>query len=247
MLTLHTALSAALRNGRRAVQNDREARNAFLDLLEDVEAQGRRNEYAFRVAGTLFRAEFVGPVRSAYRDGERIHARFGDEVHHLVGFGVGVVLGRYLVLDAGQHAEFAFHRYVELVGVFDHLAGERHVLVVGEVAAVDHHRREAHVDARFAEFEGVAVVEVQADGDVAAQLLGILYGSLGHVAQDGLVGVFACAARNLKDDGRCGFDASLYDGLHLFHVVEVEGRNGIFARHGLFEHLSGINQSQFLV
>ena len=73
---------------------------------------GRRNEYAFRVAGTLFRAEFVGPVRSAYRDGERIHARFGDEVHHLVGFGVGVVLGRYLVLDAGQHAEFAFHRYV---------------------------------------------------------------------------------------------------------------------------------------
>ena len=206
-----------------------------------------RYEYTLRIAGALFRPELVRPVRCAYRDGEGIHTRLGDEIHHLVGFGVGMVFGRYFVFDTGQNAEFSFDRYVELVGVFHHLAGERHVFVIGKVATVYHDRRETHVDAGFAEFEGVAVVEMEADGNVPAQLLGILHGALCHVAQDGLVRILACSARNLQDDGRRGFDAGLYNGLHLFHVVEVEGRDGIFSRHGFLEHLSGIDQSQFLV
>ena len=97
------------------MEDNREAGNAFFNLFEDVEPKGRRYEYTLRIAGALFWPELVRPVRCAYRDGEGIHTRLGDEIHHLVGFGVGMVFGRYFVFDTGQNAEFSFDRYVELV------------------------------------------------------------------------------------------------------------------------------------
>ena len=56
------------------------------------------------------------------------------EIHDVLGLRVGVVLGRHVVLHAGQHAQLALHGHVELVRVVHHLLGQRHVLLVGEVA-----------------------------------------------------------------------------------------------------------------
>ena len=66
--------------------------------------------------------------------------------------------------------------------------------------------------------------------------------ALGHVAQQGLVGVVTRAFRHLQDDGRLGFDGSHDDGLHLFHIVEVESGDGIAAVHGLGEHFTGVHK-----
>ena len=59
---------------RGAVQHDREARDALLDLLEDVEAERRRHEHAVGVARALRGLELVGAVRGADRDGQRVDA-----------------------------------------------------------------------------------------------------------------------------------------------------------------------------
>ena len=133
------------------------------------------------------------------------------------------------------------------MSVLDDLLREGHVLVVGESRTVDHHRREAHVDAALAQLERVAVVEVQHDGNVLAQLLGVLDGALRHVAQQRLVGVFAGARRYLEDHRRRSLDAGRDDRLHLLHVVEVERRDGITAFDGLGEHLAGVHKTQIFV
>ena len=145
---------------------------------------------------------------------------------------------RDFVFDARENAEFAFDGYVIFVGVVDNLGGELHVLVVGERRTVDHDGREAVLYAGLAQFKRVAVVEVQNDRNFAAELLCVFGRALGHVAQKRLVGVLARAARNLKDYGRFCFDASLDDGLHLFHVVEVKRGDRIFACDSLFEKLA---------
>ena len=156
--------------------------------------------------------------------------------------------GGYFVLYAGQHTEFALDGDVVLVGIFYHLTGDSDILLIGEGAAVVHHAGEAHVDAALAGLEAVAVVEVQHNlGVGAAKLFGILHGTLGHVAQEGGVGIVACTLRNLKDDGALGLDSGLDDGLHLLHVVEIEGGDGIAAVDCFLEHLTGVHESDFLV
>jgi len=50
-----------------------------------------------------------------------------------------------------------------IVRVFHDLLGERNVLFVRMVAAVDHHGGEAAVDAALADIEPVAMIQVQAD------------------------------------------------------------------------------------
>ena len=123
------------------------------------------------------------------------------------------------------------------------------ILFIRQRRTVDHDRRKAHVDAALAQFERVAVIEVQADRNAfaAVELLGILYGSLSHVAQQRLVGIFAGSGRYLQNDGRIHLDTCRDDGLQLLHVVEVECRNGIAAFDGLGEHLSRVHQSEFFV
>ena len=136
------------------MQHDGEARKLLLDGGQYVESQGRRNQTArLGIYGALLGGELVGSVRGADRDGQRIDARLGHEVNDLFGLGVVADFGSYLVLDAGQHAQFAFDRHVVLVSILDDLFREGYVLIVGERRTVDHHRREAHVDAALAQLE----------------------------------------------------------------------------------------------
>ena len=121
------------------MQHDGEAGQFLLDGFEHVESQRRRHEATRgRVNSALFRVEFVALCESADVDGQRINAGLGHVVDDFPGLGA-VAFGGHFVFHAGQHAEFAFHGYVELMGVVDDLFREGHVLVVGQGRAVDHH------------------------------------------------------------------------------------------------------------
>ena len=236
-----------LRHGRGAVQHDREPGDALLDLLQDVETEFGRHEHAVRIARALLGLELIGSVRRADRDGQRIHTGLLHEILHVLGTGVGMVFGRNLVLDTGQHTQLALHRHIVLVGILHDLLRQRHVLIVRQVRTVDHHRRETHIDAILAKLEGIAVIQMQHDRNVLAQLLGILHGTLGHVAQNGRIGILAGTRRHLHNHGRRSFDARLHDGLHLLHVIEIESGNGIPTLDRLGKHLAGIHQAQFFI
>ena len=238
-----------LRHRAGAMEHDGEAGEFLLDGLEDVESQRRRQQTAgLGVDGALLGFELVGAVGGADGDGEGVAAGAGGEVYDLLGLGVVGDLGGHLILDAGQYAELALDGDVVLVGVLDDLAGDADVLLVGECAAVVHHTGEAHVDAGLAGLEAVAVVEVQHNlGVGATELFGILDGTFGHIAQEGRVGILAGAFRHLQDDGALGFDGGHDDGLHLLHVVEVEGGDGIATVDSLAEHLASVHETYFLI
>ncbi len=149
-----------------------------------------------------------------------------------------------LIFHAGENAKLTFDGNVVLVGVVNDLLGQGHVLLVGEVASVDHHGRETAVDAALAKLEAVTVVEVEDNlGVLPAEFLGIGDSTLGHVAEQGGVGIVAGAFGNLENHGRLLFGSGLDDGLELLHVVEVEGGDCITALDGLGKHLTGVDQA----
>ena len=159
-----------------------------------------------------------------------------------------MVLSYDIVFDTSQDTELTFYRDIVLVCVVYDRLGQRYVLVVGQVRAVDHHRGEAHLDAALAELEAIAVVEVESDLWVgAAELLSILYSTLCHVAKESLVSVLACATGHLKDDRRLRFNDSADNRLELLHVVEVECWDSIATLDSLSEHLARVHQAEFFV
>ena len=222
--------------------------SSFSMAASTSNARGRNQTARLGIYGALLRRELVGAVRRTDRDGQRIDAGLRDEINDLLGFGVVALLGGNLVFDAGQHAQLALDRHVELVSIFNDLLRQGDVFVVGKRRTVDHYRREAHIDAALAGLERVSVVEVQHDlGLGPTQLLGILHGAFGHVAQQGLVGVVTRTLRYLEDHRRLGLGSSLDDGLELLHVVEVESGDGVAALDGLGEHLAGVHEAQLFV
>ena len=86
-------LDVVLRDGRRAVQNDREARKLADNLFQDVEAQ-------LRVGARL---ELVSAMRGADGDGQGVTAGLGDELLNLFRTGVVRVISSnvHFVLNAG--------------------------------------------------------------------------------------------------------------------------------------------------
>ena len=178
-------------------------------------------------------------------DGEGIATGTGGELDHFLGLGVVRLLGGDLVLDTGQDTQLSLDRHVMGVGVLDDLLGEGDVLLERQGAGIDHHGRETVVDAALAELEGITVVEVQADlGMLPSQFLGILDSTLGHVLEEGLVGVVARALGDLQDHRGFLLGAGLDDGLELLHVVEIERRDRIASLHRLGKHLSGVDKTQ---
>ena len=142
-----------------------------------------------------------------------------------------------IVFDPCQDAEFAFHGDVVLVCILHDLAREFHVLLVRVVRAVDHDGREAGFHAGLAQFERIAVVQVEDDRDGIAEFVGVVHCPFGEVFEQGLVGVLARAAGDLEEDRGFGLNAGADDGLQLFQIVEVECRDGISTLHGLLKKL----------
>ena len=81
-------LNVVLRNGRRTVENDREAGEAFAYFFQNVEAERRGNEDTLFVSGALFGFEFIRAVGSADSDSEGVNAGFLNEFFHFFGINV---------------------------------------------------------------------------------------------------------------------------------------------------------------
>ena len=233
-------LHIVLRDGGRAVQHDGEAGQTLADLLQHVEAQGRRHQNALLVAGALLRLELIGAVAGADGDGQRVAAGLGDKLLHLLGAGVGRLVSGYLdlVLDAGQGAQLGLHHDTVVMGVLHHLAGDLDILGKGLGGRVDHHGGEAAVDTALAGLKVGAVVQMQHDGDVGAAG----HSGLHQLHQIGVVGVGAGALADLQDHGSMLLLAGLGDALHDLHVVDVERADGVTAGICLFKHFLGSYQ-----
>ena len=157
------------------------------------------------------------------------------------------LFGHDLVFDAGQDAQFAFHRDIEIMGEIDHLAGERHVFLEGKMGSVNHDGGKPAFDTVLAKLEGTAVIEVQGDRDGLPQ--GFRHGDrpCGQMGQQGGMGVFAGTAGDLQNDRGFRFHTTRNDALELLHVVEIVGRYRKALVHGLAEHVARVHQAQVLV
>ena len=146
--------------------------------------------------------------------------------------GIAAAFLAIVVLGADEHAQFAFDDAVVLVGVFDDPAANLDVFVERLVAAVNHHAGEPLVNALLAQLEGVAVIQVDGDGDV-----GGADGGFDELFEIDGAGVLAGALGDLEHDGRLFLLAGFDDGLEQLHVVDVEGAEGVFALEGLGEQV----------
>ena len=224
-----------------AVEHDGEAGETMLDLLQNVKAQRRGNQNALLVAGALLGGELVSTVRGTDGDGEGVNAGAGDEVLHLLGTGVGGVLGHHVVLNAGQNAQLALDHHAVSVRVLHDLLGQSDIVLVAVVRAVDHDGGEAAVDAGLADLEVCAVIQVQSQIDAA-----VLDGGLSQSHQILMLGVLARACGYLENNGGLDLTGSLGDGLDDLHVVDVEGTDGVAALVGLLEHFLGCYECHIL-
>ena len=121
------------------------------------------------------------------------------------------------------------------MGILDNFLGDFDVLVERLVGGVNHHAGKALVNALFAQLEGVAVVQVNSDGDVRDADRG-----LNEFFEVNRVGVLAGPLGNLEDERRFFLFASLNDGLDEFHVIHVECAQGILALESLGEQVFGM-------
>jgi hypothetical protein len=203
----------------------------FLDGFEAIEIE------------MLFALELVGTMGIADGDGERIDAGFLDEFNGFFGMGVMAAGGvttaffAFVKLRADQFAEFAFNHAVMFVGVIDDFFAEFGVLFERVMAAINHHAGEPFVDAFLAKFEGVAVVEVDGDGNG-----GEADGGFDEALEVNGIGVLAGALGDLEHDRGFFLFAGFNDGLEQFHVVDVESAERVFAFEGLGEQLFGVCQ-----
>ena len=222
------------------MEHDGEAGQALGDLLQHIEAQGRRDQDALLVAGALGRGELIGAVAGADGDGQGVAAGSGHELLHLLGAGVGGILGGdlHIVLHAGQGAQLRLDHHAVVVGVLDDLLGDGNILLKGLGTGVDHHGGEAAVDAGLTGLKIRAVVQMQRDGDIGA----LDHSGLHQLHQIGVVGIGAGALGHLQNQGSLLLLSSLGDTLNDLHVVDIEGADGVTAVIGLLEHFSRGNQ-----
>jgi len=233
-------LDVLLGNGGGAVENDGEAGDALLDLVEDIETQ----------VGLGARGELDDTVAGADGDGEGVDAGALDKVDNLVGVGVVAGLGLDIILDTGKNTELTLDGDVVLMSVLDNLLGKSDVLLIRKSRTVDHDIAEAAGNAVNAKLVAVTMIKVESDGDtlvIRGDLLGVLNGTLSHVTKKSLVSIGTSTTRNLKDNRALGLDASSDDSLHLLHVVEVESGNCKALLHSMSEHLLGVNKTKILI
>ena len=179
-------------------------------------------------------------MRSTDGNGERIHAGAGHEFLDLVRLGVGGVCGIHMdiVLDAGELAQLTLHHDAMRVGILHDLAGQRDVVLKGMLGAVDHNGGEPAVDARLADVEIRAVVQMQGQVNAA-----VGNGCLCQRHEVRRFGVLPRACGDLQDDGGLNLTCCLGNRLHDLHVVDVEGADGVTARIRLFEHRGSCDKS----
>ena len=142
------------------------------------------------------------------------------------------VLDRDLVLHAGQGAQLGLDHDAVVMRIFHNLLRQGDVLLKGLGGGVDHNGGKAAVNAGLAQLKGVAVVQVQGDGD-----LGIFDdGSLHQLDKVGMVGVSAGALGHLQNNRALQLTGCFGDTLDDLHVIDIESADGIAAIVRLFKH-----------
>ena len=223
---LFNGFDVFLRNAGRTVQYDGEAGQTFADFFKDVKAQTRRG------------LELECAVAGADCDCKGVDARAAYELFNLVGVGIASVLFAdvYRVFDACQLAEFRLDNDAVVVSVLDDFRRDFDIFFKRVMRRVNHNRSKATVNAGFAKFETVAVIEVHYDGQSAdfrrrLDKMTEIYG----------VCVLSCARGYLQDNGSVFFGASLDDALDGFHIVDVKSADCVTAFIRFLEHFGGCN------
>src|SRR5206468_754081 len=93
------------------------------------------------------------------------------------------------------------------------------------------------IDAFFAKLEGIAVVEVDGNGNI-----GRADGGFDEFFEVDGMRIFPGAAGDLQHHGRLFFFASLDDGLEKFHVIDVKSAERVFALEGFGKEVLGMCQ-----
>ena len=222
------------------MEHDGEARKALRDLLQHIEAQGRRHQDALLIAGALGRGKLVGAMAGADGDGQGVAAGLGHELLYFLGTGVrGILSGDlHIILHTGQGTQLRLDHHAMVVGVLNDLLGDGNILLEGLGAGIDHHGGETTVDAGLTGLKIGAVIQMQSDGNIGA----LDHSGLHQLHQIGVVGIGTSALGHLQDQGSLLLLSGLGDALNDFHVVDIEGTDGIPAVIGLFEHFSRGNQ-----
>ena len=140
-----------------------------------------------------------------------------------------------VVLRANQHAEFTLDDAVVLVRVLHDALADLDVLVERLMAGVDHDAGEPFVDALLAKLEGIAVVEVDGDGDGGQADAG-----LDELLEVNGIGVLARALGNLQHHRSLFLLARFDDRLEQLHVVDVKRAERVFALERLGEQVFGM-------
>ena len=225
-----------LRNGRRTMENDREARELLHALFENVKTERRRNEDAFLISCALCSCELVSTVGSTDSDREGVAACSGYELFYFFRTCVGLMtsLYNYFILDTGESTQLSLNNYAVSVSVLNYLLGKSDVVLERLGGSVDHNGCETTVDAGFAELEGITMVKVQSDRDLRI----LSYSSLNEFYKISVVRISTSTLGNLKDNRALQFACSLCDTLNDLHVVYVKSTNSITAIVSLLKHFS---------
>ncbi len=121
------------------MEHDGEAGELLHNRIEHLECQWRGNKTTLGVACALLGSELISPVAGTNRNSQRIATGAGGEVDNLFGVSVGVMVRRNLILNTGKNTKLTFHSHVILMCIINNLLGQSHVLLIGEMRAVDHH------------------------------------------------------------------------------------------------------------
>ena len=219
-------------------------RQLAVDFLDHV----HRKDVAVRLAG-----EFVGAVRGAHRNRQRVDLGFLDELHGFIGIGqqlvvrqlafetVAILLLAFAAFQRAEHAEFAFHRNAAEMRHRCHRLGDADIVIpvgrrfaVGLQRAIHHHRSETGLDRGHAGGGFVAVIEMHADGNVRIDFRHRVH----HVLEHHIVGIGARAARGLDDDRRIDGVGGFHDRQRLLHVVDVECRHAVVVLSSMIQQLT---------
>ena len=120
-----------LRNGAGTMENDGEAGELLLNLMENVKCQGRRYQLSgLGVTGALLRGELVCAVAGADGDCQGVAACAGCKVDDFLGLGVVGFRCGNLILNACEDTEFCLYGDIVLVSIFNNLLGEGDVFLV---------------------------------------------------------------------------------------------------------------------
>ena len=232
-------LDELLRDGRGAVQDDRETGQSLGDFLENVEAERRGNKDAVSIACALLGFELVSAVRSTDRDREGIAACSGYKFLDFFRTGIACLacLDNNFILNTFKCSELCLYDNTVIVCVFDNLSGQRNVVLERFGRSVDHNRSKSAVDAALAEFKRITVIEMECDRDLRI----LDHCCLNQLYQIGVVRICARTLGDLKDHRAVQFASCFCDTLNDFHIVHVECADGISAVISLLEHFSSCN------